>query len=92
MSGAIFFHSSSLIFHLLPGIHSPSEIIVTYYTITPFGIGSKAIALGLFGWLLLHRLLRAQLYGGAIWHPTLCDLALLVICIVLAFALLLIGG
>ncbi|MGY0146937.1 DUF1656 domain-containing protein [Edwardsiella tarda] len=52
----------------------------------------KAIALGLFGWLLLHRLLRAHIYGGAIWHPTLCDLALLVICIVLAFALLLIGG
>lgn len=52
----------------------------------------KAIALGLCGWLLLHRLLRAQLYGGAIWHPTLCDLALLVICVVLAFALLLIGG
>ncbi|MEG2828211.1 MAG: DUF1656 domain-containing protein [Edwardsiella sp. (in: enterobacteria)] len=51
----------------------------------------KAVALGLPLWLIVHRLLRAQIYGGDIWHPTLLDLSLLVICITLAFALLTCG-
>lgn len=36
----------------------------------------KAVMLGFFIWLVLHRLLRDWMYSGEIWHPTLMDLSL----------------
>ncbi|WP_435926619.1 DUF1656 domain-containing protein [Dryocola sp. BD613] len=36
----------------------------------------KAVMLGFFIWLVLHRLLRDWIYSGEIWHPTLMDLSL----------------
>lgn len=36
----------------------------------------KAVLLGFFIWLILHRLLRDWMYSGEIWHPTLMDLSL----------------
>nr|WP_024967954.1 DUF1656 domain-containing protein [Pantoea sp. IMH] len=41
----------------------------------------KAVLLGFFLWLLLHRLLRDWMYSGEIWHPTLLDLSLFVLCV-----------
>ncbi len=36
----------------------------------------KAVLIGFFIWLVLHRLLRDWMYSGEIWHPTLMDLSL----------------
>ncbi|MBW7984372.1 DUF1656 domain-containing protein [Enterobacillus tribolii] len=41
----------------------------------------KAFLLGLVFWLLIHRALRDWIYSGDIWHPTLMDLSLFVICV-----------
>lgn len=41
----------------------------------------KAVLLGFFFWLLIHPLLRDRLYAGDIWHPTLLDLSLFVLCV-----------
>ncbi|WP_428946290.1 DUF1656 domain-containing protein [Pantoea sp. FN060301] len=48
----------------------------------------KAVLLGFFLWLLLHRLLRDWIYSGEIWHPTLLDLSLFVLCVSAAMWLL----
>lgn len=47
-----------------------------------------AVALGFFIWLIAHRLLRAWIYAGDIWHPLLMDLSLFVISVSLALAIL----
>lgn len=36
----------------------------------------KAVLLGFFIWLFLHRQLRDWMYAGDIWHPLLMDLSL----------------
>ncbi|WP_067703620.1 MULTISPECIES: DUF1656 domain-containing protein [unclassified Erwinia] len=41
----------------------------------------KAVLLGFFIWLLLHPLLRDWMYSGEIWHPTLLDLSLFILCV-----------
>ncbi|AIU72931.1 DUF1656 domain-containing protein [Hafnia alvei] len=41
----------------------------------------KAILLGIVFWLLIHRLFRDVIYSGDIWHPTLMDLSIFVICV-----------
>lgn len=41
----------------------------------------KAVLLGFFIWLLLHPLLRGWIYSGEIWHPTLLDLCLFILCV-----------
>ncbi len=41
----------------------------------------KAVLLGFFFWLLIHPLLRDWIYSGDIWHPTLMDLSLFVLCV-----------
>lgn len=41
----------------------------------------KAVLSGFFIWLLLHPLLRGWMYSGNIWHPTLMDLSLFVLCV-----------
>lgn len=51
----------------------------------------KAVLLGFFLWLLLHPLLRDWLYSGEIWHPTLLDLSLFILCIAASLGLLIIG-
>ena len=35
----------------------------------------KAVLLGFFIWLFLHRQLRDWMYAGDIWHPLLMDLS-----------------
>lgn len=52
----------------------------------------KAALLGFFFWLLLHPLLRDWIYSGEIWHPTLLDLSLFILCVSAAQWLLLIIG
>lgn len=41
----------------------------------------KAVLLGIFFWLLIHPLLRGWIYSGDVWHPTLMDLSLFVLCV-----------
>ncbi|MGE9552145.1 DUF1656 domain-containing protein [Erwinia amylovora] len=41
----------------------------------------KAVLLGFFFWLLIHPLLRNWIYSGEIWHPTLLDLSLFILCV-----------
>ena len=36
----------------------------------------KAVVLGFFIWLIVHRQLRDWMYAGDIWHPLLMDLSL----------------
>ncbi|MGP4129769.1 DUF1656 domain-containing protein [Pantoea tagorei] len=48
----------------------------------------KAVLLGFFFWLILHPLLRGWIYSGEIWHPTLLDLSLFVLCVAAALFLL----
>jgi len=36
----------------------------------------KAVFIGFFIWLIVHRALRGWLYSGDVWHPTLMDLSL----------------
>lgn len=50
----------------------------------------KAFLLGGFVWLVVHYLMRDWMYSGAVWHPTLMDLSLFVICVF--FAMVLIKG
>ena len=35
----------------------------------------KAVLLGFFIWLVVHRQLRDWMYAGEIWHPLLMDLS-----------------
>ncbi|MGP2415423.1 DUF1656 domain-containing protein [Pantoea ananatis] len=41
----------------------------------------KAVLAGFFLWLLIHPLLRGWLASGDVWHPTLFDLSLFVLCV-----------
>lgn len=51
----------------------------------------KVVLLGFFLWLLLHPLLRDWVYSGEIWHPTLFDLSLFILCIAASLGLLIVG-
>lgn len=51
----------------------------------------KAVLIGFFFWLLLHPLFRDWLYSGEIWHPTLMDLSIFILCVSAAMLLLIIG-
>ncbi len=44
----------------------------------------KAVLLGFFIWLFLHRQLRDWMYAGDIWHPLLMDLSLFALSVCLA--------
>ena len=48
----------------------------------------KAVLLGFFIWLFLHRQLRDWMYAGDIWHPLLMDLSLFALSVCLALVLL----
>ncbi len=48
----------------------------------------KAVLLGFFVWLCVHRLLRDWLYAGDIWHPMLMDLSLFALSVCMALAIL----
>ncbi|VEB08412.1 membrane protein [Klebsiella pneumoniae] len=48
----------------------------------------KAVLLGFFIWLFLHRQLRDWMYAGDIWHPLLMDLSLFALAVCLALVLL----
>ncbi|AXU95331.1 MAG TPA: hypothetical protein DD850_13840 [Erwinia persicina] len=51
----------------------------------------KSVLLGFFFWLLIHPLLRDWMYSGEIWHPTLLDLSVFILCIAASLGLLIIG-
>lgn len=51
----------------------------------------KAVMLGFFIWLVLHRLLRDWMYSGEIWHPTLMDLSLFALSVSAALVILVAG-
>ncbi|WP_058909922.1 DUF1656 domain-containing protein [Entomohabitans teleogrylli] len=55
-----------------------------------FPPGFRAVLLGFFIWLFLHRLLRDWMYSGDIWHPTLMDLSLFSLSVCAALVLLVI--
>jgi hypothetical protein len=46
-----------------------------------FGASLFFPPLGFFFWLLIHPLLRGWIYSGDVWHPTLMDLSLFVLCV-----------
>ncbi|EOD2805237.1 DUF1656 domain-containing protein [Klebsiella aerogenes] len=48
----------------------------------------KAVVLGFFIWLIVHRQLRDWMYAGEIWHPLLMDLSLFALAVSLALVLL----
>lgn len=48
----------------------------------------KSVLLGFFFWLIVHPLLREKLYSGRVWHPTLLDLSLFIICVSASLAIL----
>jgi hypothetical protein len=48
----------------------------------------KAVLLGFFIWLFIHRQLRDWMYAGDIWHPLLMDLSLFALSVCLALVLL----
>lgn len=50
----------------------------------------RAVLLGFFVWLLIHPLFRGWLYSGEIWHPTLMDLSIFILCVSGAMLLLII--
>ncbi|ELY3748930.1 DUF1656 domain-containing protein [Cronobacter sakazakii] len=50
----------------------------------------KAVILGFFIWLMVHRLLRDWIYAGDIWHPTLMDLSLFVLSVSLGLLMLIV--
>lgn len=41
----------------------------------------KAVLTGFFIWLVLHPLLRDWMYSGEVWHPTLLDLSIFILCV-----------
>ncbi|RKQ38051.1 DUF1656 domain-containing protein [Enterobacter sp. R1(2018)] len=51
----------------------------------------KAVMLGFFIWLVLHRFLRDWMYSGEIWHPTLMDLSLFALSVSAALVILVAG-
>ena len=48
----------------------------------------KSVLLGFFFWLAIHPLIRQKIYSGQVWHPTLLDLSLFLICVSAALAIL----
>ncbi|ENF7817652.1 DUF1656 domain-containing protein [Enterobacter soli] len=48
----------------------------------------KAVFVGFFIWLVVHRLLRDWMYSGEIWHPMLMDLSLFALSVSLGLAVL----
>ncbi|HBT3283201.1 TPA: DUF1656 domain-containing protein [Klebsiella aerogenes] len=48
----------------------------------------KAVVLGFFIWLIVHRQLRDWMYAGEIWHSLLMDLSLFALAVCLALVLL----
>ncbi|EGT5680523.1 DUF1656 domain-containing protein [Cronobacter turicensis] len=50
----------------------------------------KAVMLGFFIWLMVHRLLRDWMYAGDIWHPTLMDLSLFILSVSLGLVILIV--
>ncbi|HEE9786334.1 TPA: DUF1656 domain-containing protein [Enterobacter soli] len=46
----------------------------------------KAVFVGFFIWLVVHRLLRDWMYSGEIWHPMLMDLSLFALSVSLGLA------
>ena len=48
----------------------------------------KAVLLGFFIWLIIHRQLRDWMYAGEIWHPLLMDLSFFALSVCLALVLL----
>jgi len=46
------------------------------------------VILGFLVWLLIHPLVRGWIYSGDIWHPTLFDLSLFVLCVTAALWLI----
>ena len=48
----------------------------------------KAVLLGFFIWLVVHRQLRDWMYAGEIWHPLLMDLSFFALSVCLALVLL----
>ncbi|HIC2036733.1 MULTISPECIES: DUF1656 domain-containing protein [Enterobacter] len=50
----------------------------------------KAVFVGFFIWLVVHRLLRDWMYSGEIWHPMLMDLSLFALSVSLGLAVLIV--
>jgi hypothetical protein len=48
----------------------------------------KAILLGFFIWLIVHRQLRDWMYADELWHPLLMDLSFFTLSVCLALVLL----
>jgi len=48
----------------------------------------KAVLLGFFFWLIIHRILRDWMYAGDIWHPLLMDLSFFALSVCLALMIL----
>lgn len=48
----------------------------------------KAVLAGFFLWLLIHPMLRSWIYSGKVWHPTLFDLSLFILCVTAALWLI----
>lgn len=48
----------------------------------------KAVLLGFFFWLVIHRILRDWMYAGDIWHPLLMDLSFFALSVCLALMIL----
>lgn len=69
----------------ISGFPLPDLIVGASLYFPPF---FKAVLLGFFLWLLLHRLLREWMYAGDIWHPMLMDLSLFALSVCLALVLL----
>lgn len=53
-----------------------------------FPLVFKAVLLGFFIWLIIHRQLRDWMYAGEIWHPLLMDLSFFALSVCLALVLL----
>ena len=56
-----------------PGL-SLQDGVRRFYLFSPL---FKAVVLGFFIWLIVHRQLRDWMYAGEIWHPLLMDLSCL---------------
>ncbi len=50
----------------------------------------KAVFVGFFIWLVVHRLLRDWMYSGEIWHPMLMDLSLFALSVSFGLAVLIV--
>lgn len=64
----------------LPRINAPMTDLVLGASLY-FPPLFKAVLTGFFIWLMLHRLLRDRIYSGEVWHPTLLDLSIFILCV-----------